>query len=456
MNPHACTRRSPQPAAPTRLQSLQHGLQQFLTPQIWKQAQQARGCRTQASRWRTQPLVLTLLVLTWCTGDSTAERFETAKAFCAVTLPKKRRPGQTVQGFDKALRRLPVGVLRALADGVRHRLALLVELMADGFITFGCDGSRLECPRTPELEKHLGEAGKKDSAPTLWLTVLVHLRSGLLWAWRLGKGTASERAHLRALLFLLAWLPVKALLVADAGFNGFALAQAILQAQASFLIRMSAKVSLYTEERKPLRRFREGLVYYWPQEAQQKGARPLLLRLLRIRGKKPADDVWLLTNVLDRQRLSRPLAGKYYSWRWECEGFFRTYKRVLHKTKLRSRTVRLVHREAEGALLAVQLLLAQGALAMPRQTPGGVPEACSARKVLQAIREEIKRVVPPPRPCYGESLRAARREQRPRSSGKATRAWPRRGPHKPPKPPKLRPLTMKQKARILQLQSADP
>jgi hypothetical protein len=28
------------------------------------------------------------------------------------------------------------------------------------------------------------------------VTALVHLRTGLLWGWRLGKGTASERGHL--------------------------------------------------------------------------------------------------------------------------------------------------------------------------------------------------------------------------------------------------------------------
>src|SRR5262249_20165783 len=39
----------------------------------------------------------------------------------------------------------------------------------------------------------------------------------------------------------------------------------------------------------------------------------------------------------------------------------RTYKRTLGKVKLVGRTVKQVHREAEGSLLAVQLLLAQAA-----------------------------------------------------------------------------------------------
>src|SRR5262245_14373668 len=90
------------PTARSLVASLRH----FLTPAAWKQANRARGPRRQP-RWATQPLVLVLLALTWACGDSTPERFETAKAFVAVCLPKRRRPGRTVSGFQKALARLP-------------------------------------------------------------------------------------------------------------------------------------------------------------------------------------------------------------------------------------------------------------------------------------------------------------------------------------------------------------
>src|SRR5919109_1064768 len=130
-------------------------LREFLTPAIWKQAEQARRCRRQSPRWTTQPLLLTLLAMTWCCGDSQAERFETAKGFTAVCLVKRRRPGETVQGFHQALSKLPMAVLRALAAGVRCRLLALFDLVSDGFIVFGGDGSSLECPRVEELEKRL-------------------------------------------------------------------------------------------------------------------------------------------------------------------------------------------------------------------------------------------------------------------------------------------------------------
>ena len=113
-------------------------------------------------------------------------------------------------------------------------------------------------------------------------------------------------------------------------------------------------------------RFREGPVYYFPGKKDQH-SEPLLLRLLRVRGKKKKNDVWLLTNVMDPKRLSLPTAARFYRWRWENEGQFRAYKRTLAKVKMVSRSVRLVHREAEGSLLALQLMLAQGVLRSSRE-----------------------------------------------------------------------------------------
>src|SRR3982074_2245437 len=90
----------------------------------------------------------------------------------------------------------------------------------------------------------MGQAGKSDSAPSLWVTALVHLTTGIPWSWRLGKGNASKRAHLG---HLIATLPALALVVADAGFNGFDLATAILATKGSFLIRMSSTVRLFVD-----------------------------------------------------------------------------------------------------------------------------------------------------------------------------------------------------------------
>lgn len=175
----------------------------------------------------------------------------------------------------------------------------------------------------PTWAKEAAEA----SAPTAWVTAFVHLGSGLLWCWRIGKGTADERLHLRQMLSLL---PVNALVVADAGSMGYELARAILQHSQSFLLRMSSKVRLYALDKTPIEQWQEGLVYYWPETIQKQQQPPLLCRLIRVPAKgQTKHDVWLLTNVLSAQRLSEKTAAKSYRWRWRNEGLFRTYKRTL-------------------------------------------------------------------------------------------------------------------------------
>jgi hypothetical protein len=207
---------------------------------------------------------------------------------------------------------------------------------------------------------------------------------------------------------------------------------------------MSSRAYLYTAQA-ALERFAEGVVYYWPLAAQKQGLPPVKGQLIRVKGGQGKGDVWLLTSVLSRGRLRRGTASKFYRWRWRNEGLFRTYKRTLGKVKLWGRTVRLVHREAEGSLPAVPLLLAQGVLALRR---GGLPEALvSPRGVLLAIRAEIQRGLGPRQyRTFEERLRQARCEQRRRRSAKARRVWPRRKPHKAPKPPKLLTLTDELKA----------
>ena len=452
--------------------SLREVLQDFLTPDLWKQAHQRRqqARRPKSVRWATQPLVLMLLLMTWCGGDSQSERFEIAKAYCQrAWLAKRRGCGKSVGGFQTALKRLPMAVLRIVAASI---LSVLVRRLGalwhfKGFVPIGCDGSRLTCPHSSELEKRLGAAGKDKSAPTLWVTALVHLRWGVPLAWRFGKSNASERSHLRQMLGLL---PRNALLVADAGYVGFQLAHHMVQNKVNFLLRMCSNATLYRKGKVALERYREGVVWYWPSKKDSKaGAVPLRLRLIRIRAKRRKNDVWLLTNVMEETRLPLALAGHFYRWRWQNEGCFRTYKHTLKKVKLVSRSLRLVHREAEGSWLALQLLLAQGVLAQKHRaqdetgmqqgattqetTKQGVaklerkPDTTlySPRQIIIAIRLDMSGRRARGTLRYGERLHQARGEERPgRTSAKASRDWPRPKQHKPPKPPKLLTMTATQ------------
>lgn len=450
-------------------QSFLQCLGHFLTPQVWKQAQQALP-RRRAWRWQTQPLFLVLLCMTWCAGDSLPERFETARAFYVALHQRRRRPGKTFAGFEKALAVLPMPVLRTLARAVRGRLAQVfaARFTVDGFIPLGCDGSRLACPRSEELERRLRLGKKKKhkkrakktapaspqvpaaqpcavspapktraaGTPQLWVTAILHLGLGVLWSWRLGTGNANEREHLR---LLLDSLPRGALLVADAGYVGYHLMANLQAAGIAFLLRLSSRAPLYVPDKAALKKNREGLVYYWPYKVQIEDLPPIPVRLWRLRGER--GDVWLITNVLDEQRLPKRTAGKFYRWRWRNEGLFRTYKRTLGKVKLMSRTVVQVHREAEGSLLATQLLLAQGALMQPATSSGKTVPA-SPRKVLLEIRSEMRNLTgmylgPRQKKTFAERLAQAHWRERKQRSRRIRRCWPTRQDHKPPGAPQI-------------------
>ena len=141
-------------------------------------------------------------------------------------------------------------------------------------------------------------------------------------------------------------------------------------------------------------------------------------------------------------RLSVEQASRFYRMRWENEGFFRSFKRTLRQVKLAGRTVRQVHREAEGALLAAQLLLAQGVCA--RAALASKDVRCGVRGALLEVRREIreshKRRGPQGLPAAAGQGRPGGPARPPERQGEAARG-PAGDDHKPPKPPDLRTMT---------------
>ena len=144
-----------------RSESLSGSIRQFLTPQVWKQAKQAASqhdCR-KGIVWTLQPLIMIGAIMTWCAGETDAERFVLSRAFYVqVHCPKRKRPGEEFSGFCKAMLGLPMPVWWAFCDAVRSRgFHLLSDRMTmEGWFPLGCDGSRLECPRTEQLEQRSG------------------------------------------------------------------------------------------------------------------------------------------------------------------------------------------------------------------------------------------------------------------------------------------------------------
>ena len=423
--------------------NLPQSVREFLTPQVFKQVRNQAARKRKKPRWDVHPLIYVMLLMVWSAGDSLPERFEVARGVYVACCPKRRRPGKCFSGFEKALRQVPMPMLRGLGAALRVRIQQVFgdRLKYEGFIPLGCDGTRLQCPRSEELEQRLGTVtkdGRLADSPSVWNTSIVHLTLGIPWCWRFGRGSkASERKHLAQMIPLL---PRFALIVTDAGYVGYELTRALIEAHVWFLIRMSCNATLYTEDNQEVETWTEGTVYYW---RTRKSDPPIRGRLIRVVSRKRKYPVWLLTNVEDPNRLSIALASQLYRWRWESEGFFRTYKRTLKKLKLESRTVQLVHREAEASMLATQLLLCQGALAMPESTVAEKPIQSSPRCVLLLIRAEFanERFTP----NFSDRLSKARRDTRSRRTHKQKRVFPSRKPHKPPNPPVILPLPNKLK-----------
>ena len=146
--------------------------------------------RSRAARCQPLPLLWVPLLLTWCQGDSLPEFFETPKAFYIACHRKRRRPGTTCEGFQMGLARVPLGALRLVATALRGRLVQLLfdRFVVDGFFPFGCDGSRVQCPRSAELERRLpgtskDQTGQKKGARVLSRLATEWLQAGLERAW---------------------------------------------------------------------------------------------------------------------------------------------------------------------------------------------------------------------------------------------------------------------------------
>ena len=163
-----------------------------------------RGARTISLRaGRLKPLVWVLLRMAWCNGDSAGGTLRHGTGgLCrgpSARTSTRRNTGGLFAGPGQVA---DAGAAcpgdRACAS--RSATSSSTPLRINGLLPIACDGTRLECPRAEQLQQRLGEAGKADSAPMVYLTALVLLPLGLPWSWRWGKGTASEHTHLRDLL----------------------------------------------------------------------------------------------------------------------------------------------------------------------------------------------------------------------------------------------------------------
>jgi len=387
------------------------------------------------------------LLMSWDEGQTLSTRWDHA-CTAANEVHRHWRLGDSYSGFTQALVRETPRLLEPIKQRFRREMRSLATTAwkCGQWIAFAVDGSRQEAPHTAANEDELGCAGRDKTAPQVFITTVWHLGLGLPWDFRIGPGTDSERHHA---FDMVDDLPPRALLVADAGFVGYALCRKLLRSGRSCLLRVGGNIRLL-QKLGYYQRERGDIVYLWPQNRQErKGQKPLVLRLICLR--KGKQTLYLVTNVLNRRSLTDAEAKKLYELRWGEEVFYRSYKQTLQRRKLLSRTAATCLVESQWTMLGLWLL---GLLSISRiLATRGNPKAWSVARardiVRQALRNEHLRRCP--RQSLADALAQALVDNYRRTSDKTARNYPRKKKAKPPGPPKLRtarPAEIKRASRL--------
>jgi hypothetical protein len=363
------------------------------------------------------------------------DRFQRVRERLGWLFPKTRRVGKTYQGFVEALRRHSGILLERLAVHFRRQVQGIAgrHWLIEGFCAFAVDGSQIDCPRTQANLEGLGRRGKDPLRPSLWLTMLWHVGTGLPWAWRIGPATANEHTHLQEMLALL---PPQAFLLMDAGFASYELLQQILAAGHGFLVRVGAHRQLLRCLGYAVREM-GSTVYLWPQD--HRDGHPLVLRLI-CRGSGDGK-VFLLTN-LPKERLSKKQAGRLYRARWGIEVYYRTLKQTLARRKMLSGSPDLAHYELAWTLTGLWLLglLGVNILIHDGRSPWRLSTATALRILRRALEGQL-------RGRLERALAQAVRDPYHRNGPKTSRNWPHKKNERPPKAPKMRRATLLEQQR---------
>jgi hypothetical protein len=368
---------------------------------------------------------------------------------------------------------------------LRSRLQSLMQRCEEAnfrvgiWLALAVDGSRVGVPRTLKNERQFckpkkkskkrkktkkrGRHAKGKKAPThkkkhydpqpvgpqMWLTMIWHIGQRLPWSWETGPSYSSERQHVMDMLQSQKF-PKNTLFCGDAGFVGYDFWCAIAD-QHHFLVRVGGNVRLL--KKLGYARENNGIVYSWPDAAAKKKQPPLTLRLLHFKDARNGD-VYLVTNVLDKKRLSDRQASELYRCRWGIEVQFRSLKQTFGRTKLRSRTPECSTVELHWSLIA--LWMAQ-LLALKEQTKAREPgEATSIAVVLRIVRQMMQRDtdIPDRNESFQKQLAQALTDNYERKSKKKSRNYPRRKEEPAPGKPMIKTATKQHKLRLKEIKSS--
>ena len=422
-------------------------LREIFDASFWKKRhQQFAEFEKDRTRWTLPMCMYTGLLMALDPAGSETERFEKVYEYLAGLFPKRRRCGTTLSGYHQALADLPfefLDAMRAQMQCVAERHGLKLAQVGR-WEAYGIDGSKEDLPRTEAHEDHYGIVTKGPGAAERLVVAAVTLRRYVLWDWASDSALGSERA---LALDIICRLPLGALAVLDAGFMGYDWGMAVKLSGRHFLARVGGNVKLWIDSL-PTAEWREDQVWLWPDQ-KRKGA-PLVLRLIKIalpcRTKRgQCQEMWLVTDVLESERLTREETATFYRKRWPAnECTFRTWKHTLDAEKLDSRTPIMAEPESDFSLCALMLLELSICLARRKQRHErrriSVARAkgvwCRALRALAQGRQTNK---------FSAELRASVGDTYRRRRPKVRRKWPVRKEHHSIKSPIFRKLGMRLK-----------
>lgn len=289
--------------------------------------------------------------------------------------------------------------------------------------------------------------------PQAWITMMWHMGLRLPWQWRLGPSNSSERAHVMEMI-AQGNFPRNTLFVGDAGFVGYPLWSAIRNNHGHFLVRVGGNVSLLSEDA-DFELVKGGLVLCWPKAEQAKQP-PLRLRLIKVKiGKTP---MYMLTSVLDEEKLTRKQIARFYEMRWGIEVEFRGLKQTLDRAKLRCRNDKRLLAELDWSIMGMavaELFASKEQLAKPRpksRTDVHPRDAAkrSLANTMRALRSCMRKLdqVPAPGENLSTLLQEALTDSYQRKSSKKARYRPPNPDKKPLGEPAIRKLTAQEMEKL--------
>ena len=383
-------------------------------------------------RWTDRLLVIAAILMAWSDAALAIDAFRNAREVVISMYRTRRRPGNTLGGFLGRLRSRTAKLLSVLVPSLRiasEKAAGKLWRYKNRYVVMAVDGSKSNCPRTKSNLDAFGTGTKAKAGAMQLLTTLYHVQTGLLWAWRRGRGDASERGQLRE---MIAELPKGTLLLGDAGFTGYDLMRSLLNQNVDFLIRAGANVTLLQKLGFYTREY-DGIVYLWPKEFSKQKFNPIILRLIHVTDGSRSQ--WLLTNVMNMRHLSNNQAAELYCLRWKIEVSFRSLKQTMSHRKMLSASAGNAAVELDWAMIGFWLLALMAVDEMSTKNKGCVSIAKALREVRFWMRQQTGR---PPTGGIRRKLKQALIDDYERQGLKKAHNWPHKKSQKPPGRPNLR------------------